>query len=125
MSQMKFPLGGVCAFTELPPVGEAPMGVGRDTIEWLEDSGLLRCSLRQSLHMNSLHSRQRMEALTSHQPQLMLELFEDSGDILGLLRAPLPMGPMLKSPCESRPPRKLLMKKSVRGGELGGVKEGI
>lgn len=49
----------------------------------------------------------------------MLELLDDSGDILGLRDEPtLPMGPMLKSPCVSRPPRKLLIKKSVRGGEL-------
>jgi len=59
-----------------------------------------------------------LNLLTSHQPQLMLELLDDSGDIFGLLRAPLPMGPMLKSPCVSRPPRKLLIKKSARGGEL-------
>lgn len=95
------------------------MGVGSDIIEWLEDKGDLRCSLRQSLHINSLHSKQRMEALTSHQLQLILELFEDSGDILGALM-PLPMGatPMLNSFGASKEERKLLKKKSLRGGEL-------
>lgn len=106
---------------DMPPVGEVPIGVGKDIMEWFEDSGDLRCSLRQSLHMNSLHSRQRMEAFTSHQLQLMLELFEDSGDILGgALMGAVPMGatPRLNSFGASKELRRLLKKKSLRGGEL-------
>lgn len=45
------------------------------------DNGLLRCSRRQLLHINSLQSRQRVDALLSHPPlQLMLELLE-AGDM--------------------------------------------
>lgn len=101
-------------------MGEAPMGCGSSIIECFCADGVLRCSRKQSWHMNSLHSKQRIAALTSHQPQLMLELF-DSGDSLGLRVVDFvtgPMGPMLKSPCVSSPPRKLLIKKSVRGGGL-------
>lgn len=103
---------------DIPPVGEVPIGVGNDIMEWLDDNGDLRCSLKQSLHMNSLHSKQRIEALTSHQLQLILELFDDSGDILGALM-PLPIGatPILNSCGVSNDERKLLKKKSLRGGE--------
>lgn len=101
----------------MPPVGEVPMGVGKDIIEWFDDIGDLRCSLRQSLHINSLHSRQRIEALTSHQPQLMLELFDDSGDIFGGTLIPMGPTPMLNSLGTSNEPNRLLKKKSLRGGE--------
>lgn len=108
------------ALVDMPPVGEVPMGVGKEIIEWLDDMGDLRCSRKQSLHMNSLHSRQRMEALTSHQLQLILELLEDSGDNFGGARMPVPMGatPMLNSVGASRELIKLLKKKSLRGGDL-------
>lgn len=51
----------------------------------------------------------------------MLELFDDSGDILGgALIAAVPMGatPMLNSLGASRELKRLLKKKSFLGGEL-------